>query len=144
MTLNEVQYAIMKGRGPCELAAFVATGGNLNQRFPDSGSTLLHLAVEFQNLPAIKALVHAGADLEAREAGGSTPLHHAVDIDIDSVGQSTQWIEPDFIDALTFATAGLLISLGANPNALDNGRTPRELAARAGCELRRAGSIEIR
>lgn len=48
------------------------------------GSTLLHVAVEFQELDAIALLLEHGADLNARVAvgrngvGGQTPLYHAI------------------------------------------------------------------
>ena len=60
--------------------------------------------------------VHAEglADLNAQATyNGMTPLHLAVDIDMDSVSQASD-TEQEFRDKLTFSTTRLLLSLGAD------------------------------
>lgn len=122
----------MENRGVSELPHFIAFGGDVNIRFPDSKSTLLHLAIEYENLPVITALFNFGADIEMRESNGWTPLHHAVDLDIDSAGQ-IGWEEGAFFRQLSFAATALIASLGANLNSqLENGETPRDMASRYG------------
>lgn len=136
MTVDEFQEAIKNEGGPRHLLRFLAFGGDVNARLADSGSTLLHLAVEYDNLPMIRALVEAGADIEAREASGWTPLHHAVDLDVDSAGQRAGPAEGDFMRALRFSTTELLISLGADTEAQRaDGLTPRDMAACYGEEV---------
>lgn len=91
---------------------------------------LLHSACEHQNLGAIRALVAAGADVNAQGAAGQAALHLAVDVDVDSVIQAGG-------GELEFATTLLLLSLGANPRIQDHaGRTPRDWAATYGYNAR--------
>ena len=113
MTLEDLAKAIKENRGIAELPHFIAFGGDVNARFSDSNWTLLHLAVEYENLPMIEALFNAGADIEARDLNGWTPLHHAVDFDIDSAGQIS-YEEGAFWQNLSFSTTALLASLGAD------------------------------
>ena len=44
----------------------------------DDGNSLLHHAMDRSHLSAVKCLIEAGADLEAKNKFGSTPLHYAV------------------------------------------------------------------
>ena len=130
ITIDELTDAITRGASPRAVLQFVAFGGDVNARLADSGLTLLHLAVEYEHLPMIHALIDAGADIESRAASGWTPLHQAVDFDIDTASQTTGWAAGDFIRTLTFATTKLLIALGADAEArCVDGRTPRDMAA---------------
>jgi ankyrin repeat protein len=132
MNLEELKKAITENRGVAELPHFIAFGGDLNVRFPDSDSTLLHLAIEFENLPMMKALFNAGADLEARDSNGWTPIHHAVEFDLDAAGQA-DYTEGAFLRHLTFAVTALLASFGADLNSqIEDGSTPRDLASKYG------------
>ena len=110
------------------LSRYLAAGGDVNSAHANSGWTLLHAASENQNLTMIEALAKAGADLNVRNHQGWTPLHLAVDIDIDSVSQSR-----GDMDHLPFQTVRLLLSLGADPTVRDErGKTPRDVAAAYG------------
>lgn len=74
----------------------------------------LHEAVRLDNRDELALNRAVGADLEARDAGGRTPLHIAAEL-----GRET--------------AADLLISWGADVNAQDaHGRTPMHTAAAAG------------
>jgi len=134
-TIDDLAIAIVNGRGLAEFLPFIASGGTVNDRLADSGLTLLHLAVESGNLPMIRLLVDEGADIDAEDSNGWTPLHHAVDFDIDSAGQ-TSWEEGAFFRNLTFETTGLLVCLGATLNLqLKTGETPRDLAKAYGNQV---------
>ncbi len=126
MTMNfeDLTNAIKENQGVKELSDFIAIGGKINLRLPDTNWTLLHLAVEFKDPTIIEALYNYGADIEAEDSNGWTPLHLAVDVDIDSVIQSSD------NDVISFDTVSILVSLGANLNSkTKNGETPRDIAS---------------
>jgi ankyrin repeat protein len=130
MTVDEFIEAIQSGQGEQAALQFVVYGGDVNAPMTSSGLTALHLAVEAENLPMIQALFNLGADLEARDANGWTPLHRAVDLDLDTASQTTGWGDGDFLRTLSFRTTQLLISFGADGAARSaDGRTPRDIAA---------------
>lgn len=105
------------------LESYMQSGSDLNHQV-NRGRTLLHNAVEFQNVEAIRWLVEKGADINLSESRGWTPLHLAVDSDIHQTlpGQK-----------LTMDTTAALIELGADQSLKnDRGMTPRDIAARYG------------
>lgn len=71
-----------------------------------------HLAVEHQDLPALRALLDAGANIH-EEHDGLTLLHHAIDVEIDSHMQAD---EPLHVD-----TTAYLLARGADPTRKSNG-----------------------
>jgi len=96
------------------LLEYLEAGGNPGARvvresgFPDRGDTLLHLV---RDPGLIRLLVQKGADVDARNGSGETPLHLAV---------------PDW------RAAEALLECGANPLIRDNrGMTPMEIAEAA-------------
>lgn len=50
--------------------------------------TPAHLAVEHENLDALKALLVGEADVEEPTSDGMTLLHHAIDVEVDSATQT--------------------------------------------------------
>ncbi len=83
----------------------------LNPALVNDGS-LLHTAVKYKQTVIVKRLVALGADVNAKEKGGFTPLHNAA-ISGDS------------------SIASLLIAAGAEVNArTKNGRTPLHTTGR--------------
>lgn len=115
-----------KGDWTKSLKRYFSQGGNPNQREPTSGWTLLHYAVENGNLEAINCLVNNGADLDIQDHNGWTPLHLAVDADIDCLIQNNE-------KALALPTVNLLLELGADPTIINmDGETPRDIAAQYG------------
>ena len=76
-----------------------------------SGETPLHRAGHNKNPTVVEMLLAAGAEIEARDEYGETPLHRAA-----------QWSGNP-------AVVELLLSAGADPNARDhNGDTPLKYA----------------
>lgn len=59
------------------LRILLAAGGNPNDAFPTSKYTALHIAAEFRRPIEAKMLMAAGANLEARDSDGRTPLQVA-------------------------------------------------------------------
>jgi cytohesin len=106
----------------------------------------LHSAAGADDVDAVRALVAEGADVNATDSYGSTPLHHAVpDLDVvrelllqgadpnarDSQGDTPLhvWAQLDGAEEVGRA----LVEAGANADALDNcGETPLFFAARTG------------
>lgn len=84
---------------------------------PAHNQTPLMVAVREGRLDAAKRLLRAGADLDARDSAGCTPLHVA----------ARPWWREDV------AVVSLLIDAGANPQARDTaGRTPAQVAEAEG------------
>lgn len=125
MSAEDLGRLISTGRGAVGLPDYLAAGGDVNAIEPRSGMPLLHFACDHQSLDAIRALVRAGADVNARDRFGQAPLHVAVAIDIDAVVQAN-----GLLSDMRFDTTRLLLKLGADPDVRDaRGRTPRDWAA---------------
>jgi len=90
---------------------FEANVPNINDA-NDAGLTMLHLAAEYDdNVEVAKVLISMGANVNAKEQSGLSPLHLAVTYGNVKVAE-------------------ILISNGANVNAKeDNGFTPLHIAA---------------
>lgn len=71
-----------------------------------------HLAVEHEDLPTLKLLLDAGADVH-EESNGLTLLHHAVDVEIDG---HTQTGAPLHVDVTAY-----LLARGADPRRKSHG-----------------------
>ena len=89
----------------------LAQGQDVDTADPQ-GFTALHVAAQQHELEMMRELLRAGADVNARNIYGNTPLWVAV---FASKGQG---------DAIQ-----LLLAAGADPDALNtSGRSPRDLA----------------
>lgn len=101
--------ALIKGE-PDKVSDALARGANPNQELADNG-TPLHLAAIFGPSEAVQGLIRAGAELEARDRWGRTPLHWA----------SFSCRDP--------SVAGVLIDAGAQIDAKSkSGMTPLDCA----------------
>jgi ankyrin repeat protein len=91
-------------------------GANVDVRPLGGGETALHLAARRNHLAVVRALLAAGADIEASDKYGATPLIAAC---YDAAG-----------------TVRLLLDRGANPNATtSNGQTPLSMACARGNQV---------
>ena len=119
-----VALALLAGGLAAPAAAQVAPAAAEAQAYQG-----LHRAAWRGDLPQLKALIAGGADLEARDAMGRTPLHvatyarqpEAIGV-LAKAGARLDALENDRYDAVTIAavaddvpTLALLLSLGANP-----------------------------
>jgi len=107
-------------------ALLIRHGADAGQRIPDSGWTLLHVAVENAGLEVVRALVAGGVDVDAPDPTGMTCLHLAVAVAADAVEQVGS--------APELALLGLLLKLGASPLVPNEaGETPFDWATESGC-----------
>ena len=86
------------------LKKYISSGGDVNIKFggnrQESGRTALHVAAEEKHVAALRVLLDAGADQDAQDDRGATPLVRAV-----KAGSS--------------AGVDLLLARGADPNKAD-------------------------
>jgi ankyrin repeat protein len=96
---------ILRGKAHNDRVAALLLGAGVdpNLRDPDSGDTMLIEAVDSRDMPIIRALLRAGADLEAGSRSGTALDVAALDRREDS------------------EIVRLLLDAGADPNSLDNG-----------------------
>jgi ankyrin repeat protein len=69
------------------IADLVAQGAQLNATMDKTGETSLHLAARYARADAAKRLLDAGADANAIDHTGRTPLHAAIAADAMGVFQ---------------------------------------------------------
>lgn len=67
----------MKGQSDCMIEA-LERGANINVRHPLHGNTALHWAVQLKEYRIMRILIEHGADVEATNNAGETPLLYAV------------------------------------------------------------------
>jgi len=60
-----------------EVERMLEAGEHFDAKCPDTGRSLLHLAVRYGRVPIVAMLLARGADVNAREQNGDTPLHCA-------------------------------------------------------------------
>ncbi len=97
----------------------------------NEGNTLLHTAVKYSFLEGVKFLLSKGADIEARNKAGETPMH--------MVGQVFGVEKKEDVQN-SIKIAELLLSKGADINMKDStGRTPLHSAVR-GRKFRQLGA----
>jgi ankyrin repeat protein len=123
-----VKHFSKRGLAVKDVRAYLDAGGDVNCLSPKNCWTLLHFAVEDRNLEVIKLLASRGADLNVPDVNGWTPLHLAVDSDMDTSGR-------DGRRATELPTAKLLVELGASATTkAADGKTARGIALDYGLE----------
>jgi hypothetical protein len=102
---------------------YIRAGGDVNGSHQTSGWTLLHQAAESQQYEAMRLLLDHGANPNAQDMYGSTPLHRSVDSEIDEAVQDGT--------ALDLTGTKILLAAGADLNIVNKqGLTPEDIARR--------------
>jgi ankyrin repeat protein len=108
---------LISGRLVSSIKRWLESGGSPNWTNNLSGWSFFHLAAEDSDIEAIEYLFALGCDINARDIYGQTPLHLAIDADIDGSNQTGEPID--------FHPTRRLIELGADLTIQDNeGKTP--------------------
>ncbi|MDA8161628.1 MAG: ankyrin repeat domain-containing protein [Desulfobacteraceae bacterium] len=109
-----------------------------------TGATALHYAVEENNVEKAKALVEAGADIDARDVHGRTPIMYSYILDmsdaayylmekgadVKALDQSRRSMLYKAVVYGDYSLAEKLVGLGVNPNTEDvYGYSPLKLAS---------------
>jgi ankyrin repeat protein len=103
--------------GKAVAEALIRQGAEVNVHSGPIRGTPLHTAARRDNVVVASVLLSAGADIEARDIKGETPLRRALNCR-----------QPGMI--------GLLLAQGANPDSPDKrGVTPRQVAKRRGLRI---------
>ncbi|HEY7091338.1 MAG TPA: ankyrin repeat domain-containing protein [Tepidisphaeraceae bacterium] len=107
-----------------DVRRYLEGGGDVNCHGGNMSWTLLHFSAEDCDAEMIKLLAAHGANLNARDQNGWTPLHLAVDADMDTSSRGAR-------RATELPTVQTLIELGADERVkADDGSTPRDIAVR--------------
>jgi ankyrin repeat protein/mono/diheme cytochrome c family protein len=137
--------AVRAGNRP-EIERQIAASPEVVKGKDEGGSTALHHAAGYGPITNVELLINKGADVNAKNRRGSTPLHWAIHDDAkvrlllvkgaDVNTKQAQGRTPLFLAAMLgdgVPTMRLLFSKGADPNlASANGQTPLMMAAARG------------
>jgi len=116
-----------RGLSPGDVQRYLDTGGDIDYKHPQRHWTLLHFAAEGGNPEVVRLLAARGASLNATDLNGHTPLHIAVDSDLDASCQLER--QP------SLPTAQALLSAGADEALKDaDNLTARDYAVAYGQE----------
>ena len=127
-SLGEELFDACRDADLARLRALVprASAEDLAWQEPNSGWTPLHMAAEMADVELVEVLIQAGAPLDVRDAHGQTPLHIAVDSEVDGAHQSSS--------PLSLLVTRALVQAGADVDArAHDGRTPADWARSSGC-----------
>ena len=110
-SINHLNRAIRSGDHARALA-LIQPGGWLDDTDADLGDTALCAAATAKADAVVTALIHAGANVNARNRPGETPLHRACQAGVEAIAR-----------ALIDAGADVNAKTTRNPNSIDSGQT---------------------
>ena len=114
---NKIKLKIIEDSFLQNVKKYIEDGNPINVIVNESGWTLLHFATEFLNIEVIEYLVNNGHEINIKDKYGQTPLHIAIDSEIDNTVQNNV--------QLNFYVTKKLIDFGADYTIKDNkGKTP--------------------
>ena len=90
------------------LPEYIRSNSHIIDLRDEENRTLLHWAVDQDNLEAVKVLIQSGADIDAKDAEGETPLAYSLSSDLEEV-------------------ANFLLESGSNPKVASNFRAASEM-----------------
>lgn len=134
---DHAMHAAAKYGHASTLRLLLSLGASANEPAQNDGFTPLHLAVQERRIEAIKILIEAGADLEAKDHNGKTPLawgpfgYRKLEKHVyESLGKPH---DTTFVDPGEAIGINLLLDAGAKIGSTDNaGDTPLHEAVRIG------------
>jgi ankyrin repeat protein len=140
--------AAVRAGNRSEIERQIAASPELIRGKDGAGSTALHHAAGYGPLDNLQSLIDKGADVNAKNRRGSTPLHWAIHDEAKVLlllarganvnARQAQGRTPLYLAAMLgngVPTLRLLLSKGADPNlAAVNGQTPLMMAARGDFE----------
>lgn len=119
---NLIRHFSTHGLRVSDVRSYLDAGGDVDHHDDRMGYTLLHFAAESSDAEMVRFLASRGADLQARDRNGWTPLHTATDTDLDTSPR-------DGLVATDLPTVRILLELGADDSARStDGKTARDIA----------------
>jgi ankyrin repeat protein len=129
-TYIELIDAVLENNVP-EFRRLLSDGADVNAKHSRTGLTSLSVACHEGHVQLVKELVEHGADVEAKDNGGNTPLHYAAIT--GSLTVVNEFLSPNDSNGATTTLLGKRKSRGANIEATNNrGNTPLHCAISRG------------
>ena len=122
----DCMYAVIQGKNINIFRILLDHGANVNQRVDSSDRTPLQSTIEHKEEEMAKLLISRGADVNAKNSSGETPLHVLVQM----------WPENNWPKDFRKRAINMLLDAGADIEAkTQSGKTPLCLAAEAANSL---------